>query len=60
MSTARRQKAWFAPLRYSSIDTAAFSPAPMASTTEAGPVTASPPAKTQGSDVRPLVRSAAK
>ncbi len=31
-------------------------PPPMASTTEAGPVTASPPAKTHGSDVWPVIR----
>ncbi len=34
--------------------TAAFSPAAMASTTEEGPVTASPPAKIQGTEVWPV------
>ena len=37
--------------------TAARSPAPTASTTEAGPVTASPPAKSQSTLVAPVLRS---
>ncbi len=39
---------------------AARSPAPMASTTEDGPVAASPPAKTQSTDVWPVSGSAAR
>ena len=56
---SRRQKAWLAPVRYSSMPTAAFSPAPIASTTDDGPVTASPPANTQSTEVWPVFGSAA-
>ena len=53
-SWASRQKAWFAPVRYRSMPTAARSPAATASTTDDGPVTASPPAKIHFSEVWPV------
>ncbi len=55
---SRRQKAWLAPVRSSSMPAAARSPAPMASTTDDGPVAASPPVNTQSTEVWPVFGSA--
>ena len=50
--------ALFFAVKYSSIATAAFLPAPIARITVAAPVTMSPPAYTPGTDVAPVSGSA--
>jgi len=49
-----RQNAWFWPVKYRSMPTAALSPAATASTTDEGPVTASPPENIHFSEVWPV------